>query len=237
MTLPALLLTRPAPQSQRFAAELARRCSVPFRTVIAPVLRIDQFAPEPLPADVAGLVMTSQHAVDRVTPGLPVWCVGERTAERARAAGHDVRGVAPDAARLVPLLVSAQPATPLLHLRGVHVREHLADLLGARGLPTRERVVYDQVPVALNDAARALLQQSVPLVVPLFSPRSARLLADQIAAVRGGLKAQLLPVAISAAAAATWAELAPETPVVAARPDGEAMAAACESALVAGSAA
>lgn len=184
---PILLLTRPDADSRRFAALLPD-----WRAVISPILRIvavdhDGAALHRAP----GLVFTSAHAVASAGPGrgrLAI-CVGGRTAEAARAAGFDVRRGGGSAESLLPLIAAAP--VPLIHPHGRHL---------ARDLPVPGLVVYDQQAQPLNDAARAVLAGDEPVVLPLFSPRSARLVADAVA----GARAPLWVVAISPAALAAW---------------------------------
>lgn len=212
MTAPVLLLTRPEPASRRFAADCA---GLGLRIVIAPLQRI-----VPLPHDAAalaraeGLVFTSPAAVPSGGPGrgrLAI-CVGPGTAAAAEAAGFAVQ-VSPtgEAGGMLPL-IAAHPGR-LLHPHGRHL---------ARALPVPGMVVYDQVAVPLDAEAGAVLGGSAAVILPLFSPRSARLAADAVA----GASAQLLPVAISAAAAAAWAETRPEQSRLALRPEAAAMLAA-----------
>ena len=191
--LPVLLLTRPEPASRRFAAEAA---PLGLPVVIAPVLRIAPVAHDAARlAQARGLVITSAHAVPAAVAagaagqGRPAICVGPATAQAARAAGFDVTEGPGDAARMLPLLAGLGEGW--LHPHGAHIAKHL---------PVPGMVVYDQLPQALTDAARLALAGDAPVIVPLFSPRSARLLADQI----GAAGAPLWLVPISPAAAAEW---------------------------------
>ncbi|RCW85819.1 uroporphyrinogen-III synthase [Paracoccus lutimaris] len=186
---PVLLLTRPEPASRRFAAEAAH---LGLETVIAPVLRIVPVAHDTARlAQAQGLVFTSVHAVPWAGPGQgrPAICVGPATAEAARAAGFNVTEGPGDAARMMPLLAGL--GEDWLHPHGAHV---------ARQLPVPGMVVYDQMPQPLTDAAHRVLAGSAPVILPLFSPRSAGLLSAQL----GQAHAALWLVAISAAAAARW---------------------------------
>lgn len=184
---PTVLLTRPLADAHRFAARLA---DVPV--VISPILRIVPVAFDRAAVEAGqALVFTSRHAVGFAGPGRGriAYCVGSRTADDARAADFDVIEGPGDAEGLIPLLRRAEG--PLLHLRG----RHLARDLGVPGI-----VVYDQQFQPLDDQAKALLEGDQPVLLPLFSPRSARLVAQ---AARGR-RAPLWLAAISPAAAAAW---------------------------------
>lgn len=164
---PTLLLTRPESDSRRFAAMLPE-----FPHVISPILRI-----EPVNHDVAALVsaeslvFTSVHAIPFAGPGRGrlALCVGERTAEVARLAGFSVSVGNGFAEGLVPLIAAC--STPLIHPHGRHI---------ARKLPVPGIVVYDQIAQPLQAKARSLFTGSRPVMLPVFSPRSAAVLSSEI---------------------------------------------------------
>ena len=67
-------------------------------------------------------------------------------------------------------------AGPVIHPHGQHARGQIATTLTKKGIPCAECVIYDQIETPLSIQARALLTQPQALLVPVFSPRSARLL-------------------------------------------------------------
>ncbi len=211
---PILLMTRPGDDSERTAARIGAD------VIVAPILQI-----VPVDHDGAalarapGLVFTSAHAVASAGPGRgrPAICVGERTGQVARDAGFAVIQGAGTADSLAPL-IAASPV-PLVHPHG----RHLAQRLAVPGV-----VVYDQRPQPLTARARAALMGARPVVVPVYSPRSARLLAGMAA----GARAPLWLVAISDAAAAAWTAPAARR-AVADQPSGRAMDAAIRAMLAA----
>ncbi len=145
---------------------------------------------------VEAALLTSGAAVARIAadgpvPGTPAWVVGPRTAQMARAAGFEVRGTAADVDALVGLVPPDAP--PLTHLRGAHTRGDLAARLAARGLRVSEAVIYRQVALPLSEGAIALMR-SGPVLVPLYSPRSARLFG---AACPSGCRGALRLLALS----------------------------------------
>lgn len=187
--MPLLLLTRPEPASRRFADQAAH---FGLQVVISPVLQIT-----PVPHDGArlqaakALVFTSENAVPFVGPGRGrrAICVGPHTAAVATAAGFDAIAGPGDAIRLEPMLRDLGPGW--LHPHGTHI---------ARAMPVEGVAVYDQLPVSLNQAASDILSGVRPVVLPLFSPRSARILSQQAQQAR----APLWIVPISQAAADAW---------------------------------
>lgn len=187
--MPLLLLTRPEAASERFAAQISY---LGLPVVISPALRIVPVAHDAARvAAAAGLVFTSENAVRFAGRGggRPAICVGTRTAAVAEAAGFCATAGPGDAARLMPMVQDLGPGW--LHLHGVHV---------ARVLPVPGMAVYDQQALALNAAAQAALAGDSPVIVPLFSPRSASVVAKGAVQAR----APLWLVAISAAADLAW---------------------------------
>lgn len=211
---PILLMTRPGDDSERTAARIGAD------VIVAPILQIVPVDHDGVAlARAPGLVFTSAHAVASAGPGRgrPAICVGERTGQVARDAGFAVIQGAGTADSLVPL-IAASPV-PLVHPHG----RHLAQRLAVPGI-----VVYDQRPQPLTARARAALMGARPVVVPVYSPRSARLLAGMAA----GARAPLWLVAISDAAAAAWTAPAARR-AVADQPSGRAMDAAIRAMLAA----
>ncbi len=232
-----LLLTRPRAQSERFARDFAAALGREIPMVISPLMEIVPRGLAVDPGAAAGLIFTSENGVAAFA-GVegrrhwPVWCVGERTAAAARAAGFaDVSVAGGDAEALVAEILAARPAGPLLHLRGAHAAGDVAGRLTAGGMQTTAAVVYDQRAQALTVEAEALLADAgAEVLLPLFSPRSAALLVE---AARG-VRARLYPVAISPAAARVWADsaLGAERPAqVATAPDAAAMIVAMNAVL------
>jgi len=173
---PVILLTRPREGAERFAAALARRLgNVPI--ILSPVLEIEYLSPEAIP-QASALVFTSAHGVEGYErahgPAGRAYCVGERTAQTARKAGHEIIAVAPDGASLETVL--PRDGEQLLHVRGRHVAAQLA----ASHDNIKELIVYDQLATPLSQEAKGALEGDQSVVLPLFSPRSASELARQI---------------------------------------------------------
>lgn len=217
-----LLLTRPEAASRRFGAAVADRLG-PGPVVISPLLKIVPLGPVPSLAGCAGVVLTSENALLRRgadwPAGLPAYCVGRRTAAAAAAAGfvaHSAEGALPE---LVALLRGAPVGGRLMYLRGRHVSGDVAAALSQHGLLIDEAVVYDQLPQPLSAQACNLLASPGPVVIPVFSPRSAQALAVALKNAAASLRI----AAISPAVKAALPVHSGATIVVAARPNAEAM--------------
>lgn len=222
----AFLLTRPAWQGMRFAATLRRRYPgiyVAESPLLAPVL----LQPE-LPGGVFdAVVFTSETGVASAIPyraRLPrlAFCVGDRTTQVAREAGFDARSAAGDAEALVSLLVHLRLGR-LIHLHGQETRGDVVARLGAAGIEAHGLVTYRQEPQPLTDVALALLQGGAPVVAPVFSPRTARLLTGAVQ----GARAPIWLAAFSPAVA-DEANFPTARRITALRPDEEAMLAAID---------
>lgn len=218
-TLPHVLLTRPERDARALAGWIGGRAHV----VISPLMRIEPVGGLPDLAAYGGVIFTSRNgvAVAGAGAGRVAHVVGERTAKAAQDAGWRVDHVASDAQTLCQMLIDAPPKPPLLHLRGEQVRGSLAARLTAAGIETQARIVYRQPAQMLTKEARAMLSGESRVILPLFSPRSAALLARQ-----GPFSAVLDVVALSQAVADAAQVLRPKAVAVADRPDLAAMQAA-----------
>ncbi len=175
---PVLLLTRPKAASE----DMVRRLDLPVRTIISPILEITG---RPLHAapQAKALIFTSAHGVAEaarqgIDRSLPVFTVGDATAAAARAAGWRAESAGQTADELVDRLTRDPPPIPLAHLHGAHTRGDVARRLSENGLRTEAHVIYDQTPRPLNFEAIEALNAAQPVILPVFSPRSAVLLAE-----------------------------------------------------------
>jgi uroporphyrinogen-III synthase len=144
--------------------------------------------------------------------------VGARTGEAAADRGADVGVVALDAARLVERILETGVPAPLLHLRGEHARGEIAQTLSSAGIETHEAVVYAQQAVAMGADALRLIRGDGPLVLPLYSPRSARLVGQ---AARPG--PQVHVIALSQAVAQEYAAVTGQDAEICESPEGHVM--------------
>lgn len=196
---PTVLLSRPRAASERFARALGKVSDAPV--IIAPVIEIEPVGDAVSAEGYGAVLFTSANAVRQAlpAPGAKAYCVGEATAEAARAAGFEAVSAGGTAEDLERRLLADLPGGPLLHLRGAHVRGDLAGRLGRAGMRADEAVVYRQTDVALSEDAKARAAAAPRLVAPVFSPRSAARLSAELPR-----HADLTVIAISTAAADRW---------------------------------
>lgn len=220
---PLVILTRPRAASERFAAAL-RDAVGPVDVAILPLMDIAPLDGLPDLGDVAALIFTSAAGVEifgdlTADRSLPAWCVGDRTAEAARDIGLKATSAGGDAEALIALMTDARPEGRLLHLHGAHVSVDIAERLTEAGLRVEGRPIYDQLRVPPDDAMTAALAHPGPILVPLFSPRSARLFAEAARDAQGDITL----VAISTAARDALPDAFAARTVTADAPDAPAM--------------
>lgn len=178
--------TRPYPDAAPFTQEIERRGAV---AIPSPVIDIRFRDEEARVRRDEGLAFTSANGVRafaRLNPlrTMPVFAVGEATADAARQAGFvDVAVAGGDVESLANLIAQSKRQMPILHLAGTDRAGDLVAALGARGVEARRQVIYDAAPIAeMAPAAQAaLLGEPSDCAVGLFSPRSAQLFLAQTA--------------------------------------------------------
>lgn len=171
-----LLVLRPEPGASA-TVEAAR--AMGLKAIAAPLFTIEAVAwslPDTLPEAV---LFTSANAVRHVGAHLaalvylPVYAVGEATADAARRVGFTRIVTGDDGAEAILSLAQRDGIRSLLHLAG---REHREVVPG--DIRIDRRIVYAAEAVeTLPDAARAVLPDAVAL---LHSPRAARLFATLV---------------------------------------------------------
>lgn len=204
MSQARLLLTRPEAQARAFAEAVRVRFGSDFDPVFAPVLRIVHLPLGLDPYGFDGLIFTSRNAVAAFVASSDLreptaWCVGSATAAAAAEAGFEARSSAGALPALAAQLRSMPRSDRLLHVHGVHTAGDLETLVGADGPQITSTVIYDQLPQPLTTEARVLLAGVTPILLPLFSPRSAALMGEAILTARAPLHIAAMSPAVAAA--------------------------------------
>jgi len=226
-----VLVTRPEPAAERTASALVARGHDVWKL---PLMQV-----EPVAADLTGgwggVIITSANAPAASTKNtardallkLPLFAVGERSAEAARSTGFTAVTSAGGSVRdLVRMLCQrkADAKAPLLYLAG---EDRAADLIGelaAVGIAAEMRVVYRVATVPFPDELVAALESGDVQAVLHFSKRS----ADSYLAGAGeaGVADQALAVrhyCLSAQVAAPLEAAGAKRVTVAPRPDEAAL--------------
>lgn len=215
---PIVLLTRPLAASERFAKDLQ---GLDVRVVISPVQSIEAMDFD-VPHALKGAIFTSRNGV-RAVEGKPIpcWCVGDVTMQAAIKKGWQACSASGDAEALFRRILADRPEGPLVHFRGAYARGNLATRLQAEGIDVQEVVAYRQVSEMLNHDAKSALNRENPIILPLFSPRSAAQVVQQ-----GPFPAPICVVAMSDAVAGEATALSPSQLVIADAPNAASMVAA-----------
>ena len=179
-----LLMTRPHDAAHRFVAMLPEAMISELDVVYSPLISIQSLGQDINLDDNDAVIFTSANGVLAAAESLsgagrPAFCLGERTTNKAKEAGWNAEFCGKTADDLVAVLVQRRPSGGLLHLRGQYSRGNITDRLMAAGLTCREQVIYDQPLLPLTSEALSALTVSSDVIVPLFSPRTARQFADR----------------------------------------------------------
>lgn len=223
-----LLLTRPTAQGADFAADLTRRFGDSIHVIKTPLLAPRFYAPVLPDGPFSALILSSQTGavayakLGKKTQALPrdVFCVGQQTARHARAHGLHPVLTAPDAATLIAQITAHAPQGRLLHLRGRDARGDVKKRLIFAGIDTEEAVIYAQLQQPLGSEATAVLLAKDPVIVPLFSPRTAEIFTGEV--VRVAAVSPLFLAVLSGAVALEATTLDAQIKI-ATSPDAQAM--------------
>jgi uroporphyrinogen-III synthase len=195
-----ILVTRPEPGASATAARLV---SMGHEPVVASCLAITPL-PARLPEHVAALIVTSGQAVPALPArlhGVPVFCVGDATAGRLRAAGFGrVESASGDSGDLFRLISARR--LPGTHGMAVGERHGMGLLrqLRAAEFTVLRRKVYAATPLrALPEAAAQALADKKINVALFYSAESARAFTRLKPPGTGNAEAYALSPAVAAA--------------------------------------
>ena len=210
------LITRPQEDSADLAIALARRGIAP---ILAPMMRIE-YASADIETEIApaqAILFTSRNGVrafSRVSPrrDIAVFAVGDSTAALARDNGFvNVESANGDNADLARLVIDRLVPSDgmLFHAAGATIAGDLSGALDKAGFRTVRRTLYNAKAVdRLADAATAMRNGELDYVL-FFSPRTARIFVELVAAARlGDACCSLTAVCLSDAVASEVASLA-----------------------------
>lgn len=243
----AILVTRPHPDNEATAAALRGRG---HEVLLAPMLRFEAVASgADLDASYDAIIVTSANALRALDLAghsllsLPLYAVGEHTAEAARAAGFEkVLSGGGDAGNLRDLLRAHVKAkhlkkrARLLYLAGADLSRDLAGELDTAGFDVTTRTTYRMVALSTlpRESLDAFAANRIEAVLH-YSARSARAFVE---AVRGaGIEISALSVpqcCISASVAVIPREAGATRVQSAANPDENGLFDALERALRSG---
>jgi uroporphyrinogen-III synthase len=234
----AILVTRPQPDSAATALALRARG---FEVLAAPVLRFEAVLfQDDSDTRYGAVIVTSANALRAAEgqPGLtrlkklPLFAVGERTAEAARDAGfQNVVSADGDASALRDLMALSLHTTTLnktgtvLYLAGADLARDLAAELGERGFNVVTQTTYRMAPIRSLplEVCDAFAANQVEAVLH-YSRRSARAFLE--AARSGGVEISALAIpqcCLSEAIASIMRDAGATQVMVARTPDEKAL--------------
>ena len=243
----AILVTRPEPDNAATAAALRTKG---LEVLLAPMLRFEPVAfHDDADARYSAIIVTSANALRAIEAHLaghlltlPVFAVGERTAEAARHAGfRDVMVADGNAVALRELITasvrarSLKKASTLLYLAGADLAGDLAGELGERGFSVATHTTYRMIPVLRlpQGSCDAFTANRVEAVLH-YSRRSARAFLDAVRAAGVEISALAIPqCCISDAVAQVVREVGATQVLVARSPDENGLFEALDRALAA----
>ncbi|MEA2944641.1 MAG: uroporphyrinogen-III synthase [Bradyrhizobium sp.] len=230
----AILVTRPHPDNEITAAALRAKG---FGVLLAPMLRFEPVAfHDDADARYGAVIVSSANALRAIEADLagsrlltlPLFAVGERSAEAARHAGfRDVAVAEGNAAALRDLIVASvrgktlKKASTLLYLAGADLAGDLAGELGERGFSVVTHTTYRMIPVQSlpQEAVDAFAADRIHAVLH-YSRRSARAFVDAVRAAGVEISALAIPqCCISDAVASIIRDVGATQVLVARSPD------------------
>lgn len=219
-----LLMTRPDDAARRFVAQLPDDVRDGLQVIYAPLIAVRSLGQDIDLTGVKAVIFTSSNGVSAAlgvsgSHGLLAFCVGQHTTLEAQKAGWQAVFGGATSDELIDDLSTRGLDGALLHLRGKHVRGSVSERLNAEGLNCRDQVIYDQPLQTLTNEAKLTLSSLRDVVVPIFSPRTARQFADLCP---NGAKIQL--IAMSEAVAEPLKPLNYKSLHICRTPDSQSMA-------------
>jgi uroporphyrinogen-III synthase len=188
----SVLITRPRGAAEPFASELEREG---YEAAIEPLLSIIPLeTPAPHIGNVDAVMITSRNALltfDQRPQALsaffdlPCFCIGPRTAEKARQFGfthvHNGESDGTELARYIGNTLGKKSSS-ILHITGRHIDGKARHEIEALGYRANEWPVYEAVPIAAFSAATVgLLKMSKLDAITVFSPRTAEVFGRLLA--------------------------------------------------------
>lgn len=176
---PKIILTRPEPGLSKFSGQLLH--DLPTADVYNEPLQVIEFVPNILDLDgYNGFVFTSSNGVRAAKrwnlPKRIGFGVGSVTTNLASTFCDPVYNGGSNVDALIELILAQRPHGPLLHVRGKVSVGNLADRLSEHGIETHEVIGYEQSAIPASDTLLQMLQGGMPVILPLFSPKSAEIL-------------------------------------------------------------
>ena len=178
-----LLLTRPLGGNERFCLKIKHQlysCEI----LDNPIQKID-FLPSLSKVNKNSvLIFTSANGLRAAKKhnliNKKCFVVGANTKKIAVSFGYDVLGFSKDQENLLKLIKSKKPTESMVHIRGKHTVGNLCDALKRNQFSCLDIIGYNQEPLKIKKQNLQKIHSGRPVILPIFSSRSAELLQSNL---------------------------------------------------------
>ena len=178
-----LLLTRPLDGNERFCSNikhLLNRCEI----LDNPIQKIEFLPAADEVKKKSILIFTSINGLRSAEKynliNKKCFVVGENTKRVATSLGYEVLGFASNQENLLKLIKSNKPSENMVHIRGKHTVGNLCDSLKRSAVSCMDIVGYNQKPLKIKKKTLQKIQSGKPVILPIFSSRTAELLKSNL---------------------------------------------------------
>ena len=178
-----LLLTRPLGGNERFCLKI-KHLLYSCEILDNPIQKID-FLPSLSKVNKNSvLIFTSANGL-RVAKkhnliNKKCFVVGANTKKIAVSFGYDVLGFSKDQENLLKLIKSKKPTESMVHIRGKHTVGNLCNALKRNQFSCLDIIGYNQEPLKIKKQNLQKIHSGRPVILPIFSSRSAELLQSNL---------------------------------------------------------
>ena len=178
-----LLLTRPLGGNERFCLKI-KHLLYSCEILDNPIQRID-FLPSLSKVNKNSvLIFTSANGLRAAKKhnliNKKCFVVGANTKKIAVSFGYDVLGFSKDQENLLKLVKSKKPTESMVHIRGKHTVGNLCDALKRNQFSCLDIIGYNQEPLKIKKQNLQKIHSGRPVILPIFSSRSAELLQSNL---------------------------------------------------------
>lgn len=181
-----ILVTRPIDEANLTAEKLEL---AGHRVVLAPMLKVEPVSFE-IPDENRSIIITSKNGARMGLSNIgnkarPIFAVGDKTADEARALGFTNITVGPGTARkMVPMLLEAgiSETRKYTHLCGNALAYNICDVLAGEGLDAENTITYQtRGQRSLGVGVQEALNEGEIDIALFYSPRTATIFEEVVA--------------------------------------------------------
>ena len=178
-----LLLTRPLGGNERFCLKI-KHLLYSCEILDNPIQKIDFLPSLGKVNKNSVLIFTSANGLRAAKKHNLVnkkcFVVGANTKKIAVSFGYDVLGFSKDQENLLKLIKSKKPTESMVHIRGKHTVGNLCDALKRNQFSCLDIIGYNQEPLKIKKQNLQKIYSGRPVILPIFSSRSAELLQSKL---------------------------------------------------------